>query len=211
MATARYRRLSRSIHLAAVLTAMALFGAGAPAQSPPPAQYGITALGALGGAQSAAYDITDYGSLLVGRAQTASGAYHAFAEGYYGLRDLGTLGGADSTAFATFSAMVVGQAQTATGELHAFMVNLFTNETTDLGTLGGTWSAAYDLEGDIIVGASRTAGNLRLRAFQHVGGTMTALPVDLGGDSAARGVYCGRHRRLHLYREQCDLPAIPVQ
>jgi probable HAF family extracellular repeat protein len=189
MATAStHRRSSRSIQLAGVLAAIALFGAGAPAQSPPPAQYGLTPLGALGGAQSAAYDISDFGDVIVGRAQTASGAYHAFAEHYLGLKDLGTLGGTDSTAFAN-NFMVVGQAQTAARALHAFAVSLHTTEPpTDLGTLGGTWSAAYDAQFGIIVGASRTAGNVRLRAFQHVDGTMTALPVDLGGDSVARGV-----------------------
>ena len=41
---------------------------------------------------------------------------------------------------------------------------------------------------DIIVGASRIAGDARLRAFQYVNGAMTPVPVDLGGDSAARGV-----------------------
>ena len=40
----------------------------------------------------------------------------------------------------------------------------------------------------MIVGASRIAGDARLRAFRYENGTMTALPVDLGGDSVARGI-----------------------
>jgi probable HAF family extracellular repeat protein len=189
VAAARYRRSSRYVHLAAVLAAIALFGAGAPAQSPSPTRYGLTPLGALGGAQSAAYDISEYGSVMVGRSQSASGAYHAFADWDQGLKDLGTLGGRDSTAFATNGATVVGQAQTAAGEFHAFATNLWTTEpTTDLGTLGGTWSAAYDTQNGITVGASSTAGSSRLRAFQHLNGTMTPLAIDLGGDTVARGV-----------------------
>ena len=106
------------------------------------------------------------------------------------MQDLGPLVGTDSTAFAVGFG-VVGQAQTG-GELHAFAVIRFRPQpTTDLGTLGGTWSAAYGASNRMIVGASRTAGNVRLRAFQYVDGPMTALPVDLGGDSAARAVNDG--------------------
>ena len=188
VAVACSRRSSLYAQLTVALAAVALFGGGAPAQSPPPVQYALTPLGALGGSQSAAYDTSEFGHVLVGRAQTAGGAYHAFAEGYFGLRDLGTLGGGDSTAFAVRSLTVVGQARTASGELHAFSVDLFSNQKTDLGTLGGTWSAAYDTRFGIIVGASRNAGNARLRAFQYVNGTMTAVPVDLGGDSVARSI-----------------------
>ena len=82
--------------------------------------------------------------VIVGRAQTAGGAYHAFVEGLFGRRDLGTLGGGDSTAFGASTTLVVGQAQTAGGQYHAFAFDPRTSVMTDLGTLGGTWSAAYD-------------------------------------------------------------------
>jgi probable HAF family extracellular repeat protein len=185
-ASAGRRFIYRSLWLAAALTAIASSGVRAPAQAPPPVQFGLTPLGMLGGAQSAAYGI-GYGLGLVGRAQTAGGAYHAFAEGSYGLKDLGTLGGGDSTAFA-YGGLVVGQAQTASGAYHAFSYNLATNAKTDLGTLGGNFSAAYGNIGGFTVGASRVAGNTRLRAFEYTNGVMTALPVDTGGDSAARAI-----------------------
>ena len=187
VASARRRWVFRCVWLTGSLLAIAAFGVRAPAQAPPSVQYGLTPLGALGGAQSAAYDISDFGSVISGRAQKPGGVYHAFVEGYFGLRDLGTLGGGDSTAFASSGFTVVGQAQTASGTYHAFSVDLATNEKTDLGTLGGNFSAAYDTNG-IVVGASRVAGNARLRAFQYMNGAMTPVPVDTGGDSAAKGV-----------------------
>ena len=128
--------------------------------------------------------------VIVGRAQTSGGAYHAFVEGYDPRTDIGALGGTDSTAFGANSSQIVGQAQTAGGQYHAFAYNLHTRVPVDLGTLGGTWSAAYDASDQIIVGASRIAGDARTRAFQYANGMMTplALPLDLVGDSSARGV-----------------------
>ena len=181
-----WRRSSRIVFLTAVFAGLALFEHGLPAQAPPP--YALMPLGLLGGSQSHAYDISELGQAIAGRAQTASGAYHAFAQGAFGVKDLGTLGGADSTAFAVTSQLAAGQAQTPSGDYHAFAVDLYTNEKTDLGTLGGNWSAAYDARYGIIVGASRTAGNARLQAFRYVNGTMSAVPVSAGGDSVARGV-----------------------
>ena len=178
----------RTRALTVVLVAVALFARGAPAQSPLPSPYGLMPVAMLGGSQSHAYDISELGQAIAGRAQTASGAYHAFAQGAFGLKDLGTLGGTDSTAFAVISQTAVGQAQTTSGDYHAFSFDLFSNVRTDLGTLGGNFSAAYDLRYGIIVGASRTSGSARLQAFQYVNGTMTAVGVNLGGDSVARGV-----------------------
>ena len=181
---------SRDIHLIAVVAAIALCGGGVPAQAPPPVQYGISNLVSLGGPTSAAYDIAESGQVVVGGAETANGADHAFTQGYFGQRDLGTLGGAESTAFAVYSGVVVGQAQIASGQQRAFAANLMTNDVTNLGTLGGTWSAAYDTRYQITVGASKTTGDARTRAFQYVGGTMSAVALspDLAGDSVAKGV-----------------------
>jgi probable HAF family extracellular repeat protein len=143
----------------------------------------------LGGPAADAYDIGDYGQAIVGRAQVASGAYHAVAEtAFWGRKDLGTLGGASSAAYAFYGSEVVGEAQTASGQTHAFHVDLNANTTTDLGTLGGSSSAAYDLRYGIVVGASRITGDARLQAFQHMNGAMSAVPVARGGDSVARGV-----------------------
>jgi probable HAF family extracellular repeat protein len=181
-------RRSSLLSLFLIIVATAVLGRGVPfAQSGPPVLYGLTPIGQLGGSQSAAYDVSDRGQLIVGRAQTASGVYHAFAESSFGRMDLGTLGGGDSTAFGA-GALVVGQAQIASGHYHAFAFDAFRNIKKDLGTLGGTWSAAYDTVGDTVIGASRIAGDARLRAFQYKNGTMSALAVDLGGDSVARGI-----------------------
>jgi probable HAF family extracellular repeat protein len=40
----------------------------------------------------------------------------------------------------------------------------------------------------IVVGAARTAGDARLRAFQYVDDTMSAVNFDCGGDGVARAV-----------------------
>jgi len=186
-----HQRSFRVVQLATIVALIAFAGAGTNTQSPAPGPYGVMTVISLGGAGSAAYDIGEYGQPIVGRAQTGSGSNHAFAKGYYGEKDLGTLGGPESTAFAAFHQLVVGQSQLASGQHRAFAANLMTNELTNLGTLGGTWSAAYDARNEFIVGAAKTAGDARMRAFQYVGGTMTAVPVDLGGDSVAKGVTSG--------------------
>ncbi len=143
----------------------------------------------LGGPTADAYDIGDYGQAIVGRAQVASGAYHAFAQtAFWGRKDLGTLGGTSSAAYAFFGGELVGEAQTASGQTHAFLIDLNAKTTRDLGTLGGSWSAAYDLRYGVVVGASKTAGDARLQAFRYDNGTMSAVPVERGGDSVAKGV-----------------------
>jgi probable HAF family extracellular repeat protein len=181
-------RSPRLLHLVFIIGTIAALGRGEPSAQSTLQLYGLTPIGQLGGAQQAAYDITDFGQVIVGRAQTASGAYHAFLQDWTGLHDLGTLGGRDSTAFGSSGIFVAGQAQNAAGQYHAFAFDRFRNIEIDLGTLGGTSSVAYDASNQVIVGASRTAGDARMRAFQYQNGTMTALPVDLGGDSVARSV-----------------------
>ena len=178
----------RLVPLAILIAALAALGGGAPSAQSTPLFYGLTPVGEFGGSQSAAYDISDFGQVIAGRAQTAGGAYHAFIDGAHGHKDLGTLGGGDSTAFAASSTFIVGQAQNASGQYRACAFDPRNSANTDLGTLGGNWSAAYDANNELIVGASRIAGNARMRAFQYANGTMTAVPVDLGGDSVARGV-----------------------
>jgi probable HAF family extracellular repeat protein len=192
LVASRRLRSSRSVQLTGALVVLAVCGAGLPAQSPPPVQYGITSLPSFNGAAAAVYDSGEYGQALVGRAQVTGGTYHAFAQGSFGLRDLGTLGGAESAAFGSYGGWIVGQAQTASGQVRAFLVDVnATSGMMNLGTLGGSWSAAYDVRYPTVVGASRTAGDARLRAFQFVNGTMTAVAVDLGGDSVAKGVSNG--------------------
>jgi probable HAF family extracellular repeat protein len=182
----RRQRLSICVRTMVVLGGLGFSVTSIPAQSPP-LQYAVTPIGALGGATSAAFDTAEFTQVMVGSAQTASGATHAFAQGFDGLIDLGTLGGRDSVAFTFAAGRVAGQAQTASGQQRAFVYDLHTRTMTNLGTLGGTWSAAYGVHYESVVGASRIAGDARVRAFRYQGGTMSALPVDLGGDSAAKG------------------------
>jgi probable HAF family extracellular repeat protein len=180
------QRLSICVRIMVVLGGLGFSVTSIPAQSPP-LQYAVTPIGALGGTTSAAFDTAEFAQVMVGSAQTASGATHAFAQGFNGLIDLGTFGGRDSVAFTFAAGRVAGQAQIASGQQRAFVYDLHTHTMTNLGTLGGTWSAAYGVHYESVVGASRIAGDARVRAFRYQGGTMSALPVDLGGDSAAKG------------------------
>src|SRR5262245_13127424 len=94
-----HRRNSVSVcaRVALIGLVVALSRAAAPAQSSP---YAVMDLGTIGGNSTSANDIAIFGQAMVGQAQTASGRYHAFAQGFYGRTDLGTLGGAHSAAFA---------------------------------------------------------------------------------------------------------------
>ena len=188
MAISRHQRSLRLIRSVGVLASLVICGVQTPAQSPSPLPYAVNDFGLTTGTNSAAYDVGEYGQYIVGRSRSQSGAYHGFVDGYFGRFDVGTLGGGDSTAFGVYSGLVVGQAQLPSGEYRAFAYDVFSETMTNLGTLGGNWSAAYAASSQIIAGASRLAGNARLQAFSHANGVMTAVPIDCGGDSVARGV-----------------------
>ena len=154
-----------------------------------PHPYGAYEIGPPGGVNSEGLAVNELGYAVVGRAQTASGAYHAFVKGWSADRDLGTLGGAESTAVAAHGGQIVGRAQTANGEEHAFLADASASAALiDLGTLGGTHSTGRDVRSGLVVGGSLTAGNTQLQAFQYESGRITALPIDLGGSSEAMGV-----------------------
>ncbi|MGH9309706.1 MAG: hypothetical protein ACRD1U_10055 [Vicinamibacterales bacterium] len=196
----RSRSACRQIRVVLTLGALALYSSGVPTQAPPPPplSFGVMDLGDLGGATAAAHGVDEFAGTIVGRAETPSGRYHAFAFGEDGPVDLGTLGGLQSTAHDVEYGVIVGQSQTASGEEHAFVAQVYPTggPLRDLGTLGGTFSAAYGTAygGGPVVGASRTTGNARLRAFQGGGaGPITALPFDWGGDSEARAVNIDNH------------------
>jgi probable HAF family extracellular repeat protein len=177
------------VHIRTVLAlaVVALCGVDVPTQSPP---YGVIALGLPGGTVSAGRDIDNLGLMVVGGARASSGATRAFAVGYYGPRELGTLGGPDSEALAVSGGTVVGWARNAAGQQRAFLYESGapTPSMISLGTLGGTWSTAYDVRNNMVVGAAAIAGDARVRAFHYVNGTMSAVPIDRGGNSSARGV-----------------------
>ena len=77
----------------------------------------MTDLGTFGGRYSQAQAINRAGE-VVGGADTATGAYHAFLYTGTAISDLGTLGGFFSGAYGINNAgEVVGQADTATGRV----------------------------------------------------------------------------------------------
>ena len=187
----RTRHLSRLLPL--VIAAYLLSsGDTVPAQSAPVPNFTVLGFGTLGGATTTFHGIHDFGTDIVGESKNAAGTSRAAIVRFGVLRDLGTLGGPSSAAFASYYGTVVGQAQTASLQTHAFRFDNWTasgpGPLVDLGTLGGTFSAAYGTDGSSIVGASTKAGSSRLHAFVHANGTMSALAVDAGGDSAARDV-----------------------
>jgi probable HAF family extracellular repeat protein len=140
--------------LAAVGALAALIVAG-PTGKPPPPTYTVTDLGTLGGPESEARGINNR-SQVVGVADTAHGAHHAFLWQRGRMRDLGTLGGKDSEARGINNkGQVVGVADTGRGRPHtpdAFLWNK--GVMHDLGTLGGEESDAWGVnDAGEIVGA----------------------------------------------------------
>ena len=114
-------------------------------------------LGTLGGRSSEAVDLD--GTVVVGTADTATGARHAFA---YDLttatmQDLGTLGGGTSEAVAVDGTVVVGNSLTAAGEQHAFAYDLShpSSGMRDLGQPGAP-SYAADVDAGVVVGSTGT-------------------------------------------------------
>jgi probable HAF family extracellular repeat protein len=128
-------------------------------------EYAVIDVGALGGAQSNALAMDDWGFAIVGSAQTASTARHAYIGDAFNRppRDLGTLGGNASEATAVNNGgTVVGMAETASGRFHAFM---WQGTMVDLGTLGGFASWGYGVnDQNVAVGSAITASSAR-RAF----------------------------------------------
>jgi probable HAF family extracellular repeat protein len=112
----------------------------------------------LGGDEAYGFGINDSGE-VVGSAQLASGAWHAFFwSASDGITDLGTLGGGTSSTARDINSTgeVVGESATATA-VHAF---LWTSAggLQDLGTLGGADSKACAIgNAGYIVGTSQTA------------------------------------------------------
>jgi probable HAF family extracellular repeat protein len=107
--------------------------------------------------------------LLVGGAETAARATHAFAAGFASFQDLGTLGGRTSSATGINSAgQVIGNSELVGGAIHAFLWP-GSGPLQDLGTLGGrsSFARAINSAGQI-VGKSGDAGGLT-HAFLYSG------------------------------------------
>jgi probable HAF family extracellular repeat protein len=156
-------------------------------------------LGTLGGSTSRAVAVNARGT-VVGTAETASGAEHAFVwDRRTGMRDLGTLGGARSTATAVSdNGSVTGTAQTSSGAEHAFVWN-GRAAMRDLGTLGGTHSTATAINerGAVVGAATNVRGESRAflwsarRGLRDVGGSLssTSVAVDLDHRGDVLGQY----------------------
>ena len=131
-------------------------------------QHGrIRELGTLGGNEGFTKAINTHG-VVVGSAQTAGGAWHAFRyDAAGGMRDLGTLGGTSSYATAiTRDGMIAGYADTSAGDFHAFVTKA-DHSLQDLGTLGGASSYASGLNTHgVVVGTAQRSDGYR-RAFVY--------------------------------------------
>ncbi len=131
-------------------------------------QHGrIRELGTLGGNEGFTKAINTHG-VVVGSAQTPSGAWHAFRfEEAGGMRDLGTLGGTSSYATAiTRDGQVAGYADTSDGDFHAFVTKA-DHSLQDLGTLGGASSYASGLNRHGVVVGTAQRGDGYRRAFVY--------------------------------------------
>lgn len=149
-----------------------------------PVQYGVSAVGTLGGASVALGMSAEAFPSIVGYSTTATGADHAFSMRSGGMRDLGTLGGARSEARAA-ARDIVGRAQVPSGAYHAFSY-AGSGPMRDLGTLGGTESYATANNGwGVTVGVSQTPGNATQRAFIFQNDVMADLGAALGGPNTA--------------------------
>jgi probable HAF family extracellular repeat protein len=153
-------------------------------------------LGTLGGLRSEARAIDS--NRVVGLAQNASGAYHAFLalEWQNGLTDLGTLGGlqsfANAIAFqsATSSFLVVGGSATAgNAARRAFLYDTGTGVMSELpATLGGTNTVSTGINGQgHVVGSADLAGGSTHHAFLFANGVTQDLG-SLGTNSDATAI-----------------------
>ncbi|MES2898838.1 MAG: PEP-CTERM sorting domain-containing protein [Pseudomonadota bacterium] len=137
-------------------------------------------LGTLGGANSAASGINAQGD-IVGRADTAGGAYHAFHYSGGVMRDLGTLGGTFSEASAINDSAEISGFSYLAGNTFAHAFLLAGGVLRDLGTLGGANSFGYGINNrGQVVGSSEVAGSNALHAFLYAEGVMLDLNALIG-------------------------------
>lgn len=149
-------------------------------------EYEIIDLGTLGGSESTAYGINEYGQ-IVGGAETASSQTRAFIWEDGVMSDLGTLGGNMSEAFGlNDNGQIVGRSVNASGRTHAFLRE--DSVMYDLGTLGGTESKAQAINNaGQIVGSSKISSGY-WRAMIYESGVMSQLPKFAGTESWASAI-----------------------
>jgi probable HAF family extracellular repeat protein len=152
-----------------------------------PYLFTITDLGTLGGQESQANAVNDYGQ-VAGKAMTSFGVYRAFGYANGVMYDLGTLGGDYSAATGINNqGQIVGESTTSFNVTHAFS---FANGAMyDLGTLGGDYSTAAAINNHgLIVGTAATSSNGN-RAFAFTtDGVMHDLGTLGGASSTATAV-----------------------
>jgi probable HAF family extracellular repeat protein len=150
----------------------------------------MTNLGTLGGLASAATAINSTGT-VVGSANLASGASHAFAETGGVMTDLGTLDGAAATSKAiaiNSTGKIVGWSTPPGGA--GSVAFLYANGSmTDLGTIdGGTASVANGVnDTGTVIGNSDTAAGGE-RGFIYQNGTMTDIGTLGGANSSVNAI-----------------------
>lgn len=167
------RNISFSVSLFAIIAGIGLFASsGAHSQS-----YDIVDLGTLGGTQSDAYCINTAGQ-VVGRAQTETGAYHAFVwSPDTGMQDLGTLGGENSIAVSVNdSGVIVGLSEADSGGVRVFLVQDGVMRDLGIACPNLSLSVGINASGQIV----GTALITRDRAFFWNDGNFTELGT-LGG------------------------------
>jgi len=134
-----------------------------------------TLIPTLGGFNAAGEGINGAGQ-VVGEADLASGATHAFLWNGTSVKDLGTLGGRNSVAYATYATgQAVGCAQTASGRYHPFRYQGAT--MTDLGLPAGmTQGCATSVNSSgTVLGYALSAGG-GCATWLWRAGTRTVLP-----------------------------------
>lgn len=138
----------------------------------------------LGGISAAGEGINGAGQ-VVGEADLASGATHAFLWNGSTVKDLGTLGGQNSVAYATYATgQAVGCAQTAAGTYHPFRYQA--GAMTDLGLpTGMTQGCATSVNSS---------------------GTVLGYALNLGGGCATWLWHAGTRTVLPKVNGQCILP-----
>ena len=179
------------VKLLKAVALVALLAASTVTQGVLAAEYTFTDLGTLGGSDSFAAALNEFGQ-VVGVSRTTDGALHAFLYSGGTMTDLGTLGGTVSSAAGINAAgQVVGQAQLPGSRSHAFLYS--GGPMTDLNDLipaGGTLLSATDInDAGQIVGEFTPPGNSNARhAFLYSAGTITDLRTLGGTHSFAHGI-----------------------
>lgn len=129
--------------------------------------YSLTDLGTLGGNNSSATGVNDFGQ-VTGEASTGLGLIHAFLSGTGGgaLKDLGTLGGDGSIGRAVNDKGQVTGDSDVNGYTKAFLSEDNGGTLKNLGSLGGSYSSGGAVNGlGQVAGDATTAQNTADHVF----------------------------------------------